>query len=310
MPQDAAKAGSPYSSVGRLDQDKEVAMFPEKHRARPKRKHVNLRQILLYLSSPIFVVLLAGCGGQTDTTVTPPIRTAPTVIAERGDEEWDYVALGDSITWGMPDRYAAMMEQDLGVTVIVHGKTVANDLTSRLLERLRTDTRLRQDLREAEVITLQIPFSGFAFPMTRYMNSPAACGGVDNQDCLREALEAFKEDVEGIIDEIVSLRSPSEALIRTQDMHPYYVTEQKEAGAFEVTDAYWREANAHITSVASGHRIPVAQVYDAFAGESGAEDPRNRGLVSDGAHTTPKGAALMAECFRELGYEYAPSNNE
>jgi lysophospholipase L1-like esterase len=206
----------------------------------------------------------------------------------------------------MPDRYAEMMEQDLGVTVIVHSNTVSSDHSSRLLERLRTDTTLRRDLREAEVITLEIPFNILGRPITTYMSSPSACGGADNQDCLREALEVFKADIEGIITEIISLRSPSEALVRTQDLYAFNVTEQKEAAAFDVTGAYWREANAHITEVASAHGIPVAQVYDAFMGRGGAEDPRDRGLVSDGFHTTPKGAALLAECFHELGYEYAP----
>ncbi|MGD2145025.1 MAG: SGNH/GDSL hydrolase family protein [Anaerolineae bacterium] len=248
------------------------------------------------------LLLTVACSTPKRSSTATPAPTPAEQISE-----WDYVALGDSITWGMPDRYAEMMEQDLGVAVIVHGKTVSSDHSSRLLERLRTSTMLRQDLREAEVITLQIPFSVFSRPMSTYMSSPGACGGADNQDCLREALEAFKADVEGIIAEMVSVRSPSEALIRTQDMHPYYVMEQKEAGCFEVTDAYWREANAHIRSVARAHGIPVAQVYDAFAGESGTEDPRDRGLVSDGAHTTPKGAALMAECYRDLGYEYTSS---
>jgi lysophospholipase L1-like esterase len=255
------------------------------------------------------LLMLAGCAspGQSPLPASTRPRTARTAIAEQNATEWDYVALGDSVTWGMPDRYAEMIEEDLGVTVVVHGKMVASDHSRRLLERLRTDTRLRQDLRQADVITLQIPFNILGAPIGFFMGSPDACGGADNQDCLREALELFEADIEGIIAEIVSLRSPSEALIRTQDQYMFLVGEQKEAEVFEVTNAYWREANAHIRAVASAHGIPVAQVYDAFMGESGAEDPVDLGLVSDGFHTTPKGGALMAECFHDLGYEYAPS---
>jgi lysophospholipase L1-like esterase len=59
-----------------------------------------------------------------------------------------------------------------------------------------------------------------------------------------------------------------------------------------------------VIEVAEYYHIPVARVYDAFMGEDGSEDPQDRGLIHDGRHTSPEGAALMAELFRDLGYEY------
>lgn len=282
-------------------------MFPEKHRTRPKRKHVNFRRILLYLSGPIFVVLLAGCGGQTDTTVTPPIRTAPTVIAERGDEEWDYVALGDSITWGFITQYAEMLEQDLGVKVSLHDWTQGGDHSSRLLERLRTDPDLRQALRDAEVITFEIPWNVVEEPCQTFEGIiPGVCGGADNQDCLQAAFDTYKADTDAIIAEIVSLRSPSEALIRTMDTYQFWVRESKEKGTFDTINRYWRDANEHVIEEAARYHIPAARVYDAFMGKDGTEDPRREGLT-DGLHTTHEGVTLIAELFRELGYAYAPT---
>lgn len=112
---------------------------------------------------------------------------------------------------------------------------------------------------------------------------------------------------DGIIAEIVSLRRPSDALIRMQDTWQIKVKETKASGSFEMFRAYWRRANAHVIEVATSHDIPVARVYDAFMGQDGIADPRDQGLVgSDGLHPTSDGSTLMAELFRELGYEYAP----
>jgi lysophospholipase L1-like esterase len=238
----------------------------------------------------------------------PGAKNAATAIAESGDTTWTYVALGDSVTWGMIPLYAEMLEEDLGVTVIVQDRTASGDHSSRLLERLRTSNWLRKELREADVITIEIPWNAFEDPCLAYLNgSPGACGGSDNQDCLREALETYMADTDAIIAEIVSLRGPSEALIRIQDTYQFHVGQSKAEGAFETINRYWREANAHVIEVAENYHIPVARVYDAFMGEEGVEDPQARGLIHDGRHTSPEGAALMAELFRDLGYEYAAS---
>ncbi|MGD8902265.1 MAG: GDSL-type esterase/lipase family protein [Anaerolineae bacterium] len=235
----------------------------------------------------------------------PGAKNAATAIAASGDTTWTYVALGDSITWGMIPLYAEMLEEDLGVTVVIQDRTVGGEHSSRLLQRLSTSNWLRKELREADVITIEIPWNVFEDPCLAFLNgSPGACGGSDNQDCLREALETYMEDTDAIIAEIVSLRSPSEALIRIQDTYQFNVRQSKAKGAFETLNRYWREANAHVIEVAETYHIPVARVYDAFMGEDGSEDPQDRGLIHDGFHTSPEGAALMAELFRELGYEF------
>ena len=283
-----------------------------------------MKKLTLFLLATFLTLVMSGCGAgpsPTATSVPPtptPVPPMPTPIptdtplpptataaAPEPGAEWDYVALGDSATWGMVSRYAAMLEQDLGVKVRVHDRTRGSDHSSRLLERLRTDSELRRELGEAEVITFEIPWNVFQRPaITFEIGSPGDCGGAENQDCLREALETYKADTDAIIAEIVSLRSPSEALIRTQDTYQFRVRESKEAGTFEVINRYWRDANAHVIEVATRYHIPVARVYDAFMGINGTEDPRDKGLmVVDGFHTTSEGATLMAELFRELGYE-------
>jgi hypothetical protein len=226
------------------------------------------------------------------------------------DLEWDYVAFGESITMGMTSRYAKILEQDLGVAITLHDWQTPDAHSSNLLEKLRTNDQLRQELQEAEVITLNIPLGVIASAMRIYaFGDPGDCGGADNQDCIREAFSIYMTDTEEIIAEIVALRRPSEALIRIMDTWQIKVRETKEAGTFEMYNEYWREANTHIAEVATSYGIPVAFVFDAFMGEGGIVDPRDLGLVQeDGLHPTKDGSDLVAELFRNLGYDYAPAS--
>jgi hypothetical protein len=166
---------------------------------------------------------------------------------------------------------------------------------------------LRQDLQEAEVITFLIPLGIIGLAMRTYeIGDPGACGGADNKDCLRDAFSIYVTDTNEIIAEIVSLRSPSEALIRMMDTWQLKVRETKESGSFEMFNKYWREANAHVIEVATSYGIPVARVYDALMGKSGIEDPRDLGLLQpDGIHPSQDGSSLMAELFQALGHDYA-----
>jgi hypothetical protein len=265
----------------------------------------------------VIIILTACTPTQIPSTITasplPTASASPLPTASPSPSpitevlEWDYVALGESITVGMTNRYAEILEQDLGVTILLHDWQVPNAHSSTLLEKLRTNEQLRQDLREAEVITLDIPLGVIASAMRTFaFEEPGGCGGVDNQDCIREAFSIYMTDTDEIIAEIVSLRMPSEALIRVMDTWQLKVRETKESGSFGMYNQHWREANAHIFEVATRCGIPVARIYDAFMGVDGIEDPRELGLVgSDGLHPTRDGSALMAELFRNLGYDYA-----
>jgi hypothetical protein len=215
--------------------------------------------------------------------------------------------MGESITFGLVSRYAELLEQDLGVWIDLHDWQEPNAHSSDLLDRLRTNEQLRQDLAEAEVITFLIPLGVIADAMRTYaFGDPGECGGEDNQDCLQEAFATYAADTEAIIHEVVSLRSPSEALIRMQDTWQIKVKETQESGSFQMFNAYWREANARVIEVAGRYDIPVARVCDAFMGQDGITDPRDQGLLkADGLHPTTEGSDLVAQLFCGLGYKYA-----
>lgn len=93
-------------------------------------------------------------------------------------------------------------------------------------------------------------------------------------------------------------------MIRVQDVYQIKVRETQATGGFEIINGYWRDANEHLIDVATRYGIAIACVYDAFMGENGIEDPRDKGLMADdGLHPGSEGSVLMAELFREPGYE-------
>ena len=156
--------------------------------------------------------------------------------------------MGESMNFGVIPRYADMMEQALQVDVHLHDWARANAHSSRLLERLRTNEELRNDLRGAEVISFQVPIGVIVEPLKTYeFGEPGECGGDDNQECLREAFETYRSDTDAIIAEIVSLRSPTDALIRAQDVYQIKVRETQASGSFEPPRPT-REGSAHFTS--------------------------------------------------------------
>ncbi len=267
--------------------------------------------VLHLLSLTLVVFVLSSCGGAQATSA--PNRaplTAPTVITTRGDKDWDYVALGNSSHSSQFDvfpRYAAILEKDLGVEVRVHNWTENGQTSSELLKALRSNESLRKDIREAEAVTFIIPMDVFQSPtMTLLSSDPAQCGGADHQDCLRQALKEYQADTDAIFAQLVSLHSPSEALLRTMDMYQLEARGIRERGVSEVVGKYWREANEYVIQVATRYHIPVARVYAAFMGTKGDEDPMDKGYLADSIHPSYEGADAIAGLLRKLGYEYAP----
>lgn len=189
----------------------------------------------------------------------------------------------------------------MGVKVTVHDWTVGDQHSVALLRALRNNQELRSDIREAEVVTFYIPPEHLRTALYSYMDG--SCGGEDNQDCFREGLTLYKADVDAIIAEILWLTSTSDTLIRAMTYYNSLVNYHKELGIFEDLNPYFQALNEYVVQVASEHNIPVAQVYLAFNGPNGDEDPADKGYMSDLWHTNSVGAALIADLHRELGYE-------
>lgn len=212
-------------------------------------------------------------------------------------KEWDYVVLGDSSAWGFSKYYAAHIEEDLGVKVTVHDRTVGGLSSGQLLRLLRKDVwELRETISEAEVVT--------------FIANPAdhigwrIATGKGKHDCSPEALAGYKADLDDIIAEIFSLRSGSPTIVRAMDSYVPIYSDWKEWGEYEENKRCWEALVKTIHQAAAEHKIPVARVYDAFNGPDHDEDPKDKGYIGDdGKHTNEKGQKVIADLFRKLGYK-------
>jgi hypothetical protein len=253
----------------------------------------------------LVVLLLAGCSGaQAVPTGTPvPPTATPTPVPPTATPEsiaWDYVVLGDSIGGSFASRYAKHIEADLGVEVTMHIWYRGQQSSSEMLSALRTNQELQSDLRESEVVTFRVT-PHLADETQAYRDG--TCGGTDNQDCLREALTLLEADTDAIIAEILSLRSTSDTIIRAMTVYNRRVNEWKEWGDFEGLNPYYVAYNEYLVQGASERNIPIARVDLAFNGPDLDEDPSDKDLLSDGRHPNAEGITLIADLFRELGYE-------
>jgi lysophospholipase L1-like esterase len=220
--------------------------------------------------------------------------------------------MGNSLTFipssgNFNARYAAMLEEDFGVDVEIRNHTVGGQRTDDFLEQLRTNDGLREDLADADVVTLVIPNDEWGEPFQTAAGAdgrdPSECGGDDNQQCLRDVIASYEQYVDQIFDELTTIVDPAETLIRVLDFYQFG-TNMMTQEAFDVTYPYWREGQEYVEQVAGQHGIPVAQVFDDFMGTDGLYiDLVADGLVDpDGIHPTAEGAERMAMLTHDLGY--------
>lgn len=202
---------------------------------------------------------------------------------------WDYVALGDSLAVGVGAqrgyvaRYAAYITADTGARIDLVNLGRSGQTSSQLLYALRNDSAMRQAVGTAEVITFNIGINDLGHAGEAYENG--ACGGDDNQECLRAAVEALEKNWDAIIAELLSLRSTGNAVIRTAGIG---YTPRVD----DIFKPYVDEVNRHIATTAANHGIPYAQPY--LDEES---------MSPDGVHPNDDGYEVIAERLRELGYE-------
>jgi lysophospholipase L1-like esterase len=294
------------------------------------------RSLFIRLLMPLIPValLIPACGDSgeriTDTTLAPttteavttttaPTTTAaPSTITTAARASLVYVPMGNSLTFtpsgageSLFVRYRSMLAEDFAADVEVRSHQVSGETSAEFLDRLRTDEDLRADLAEADVITLLIPNDEWAEPTRTATGAegrdPAACGGDDNQQCLRDMIDDYRDHVDQIFRELTALVDPSETVIRAQDVY-LVMTNVLTDERFAVLYPYWREGQEYVEEVAGEYGIPVAQVWDDFMGSDGAVvDLVEMGLVvPDGIHPTAEGAERMADLMHDLGYDLAP----
>ena len=276
--------------------------MPEKSRvAGPARRPGMAGTVRRMLRLTLVVVLLVGASQGT-------ALAAPT--------SWDYVALGDSLTTGYGafkgyvPRYEAHIETDTGVAITRTNLGRNGWTSSQLLSALRSDPTFRRAIREAEIVTWNI--GGNDLRAARNSYKKGTCGGADNQDCLRAGVAKLETNWDAITAEVLELRSSRNTIVRTMDIYNPYVrtdivsdTWQNDGGMndFQVFKSYVDEVNYHIATTSYTSGVPYAEVYLAFNGTTGDDDPKSKGYLSfDGVHPNNTGHRIIAGELRKPGY--------
>src|SRR5689334_16361754 len=141
----------------------------------------------------------------TDTPVPTNTTSAPSATPTPA-MKWDYVAVGDSNPGGFGvsrsyvDIYADDVASDMEVGVRTHNLASNGATSTSLLSRLNSNSELQQAVHDAEVITIDIGANDWTSVLHKYPHQE--CGGADNQDCLRELIQTYRENLDAILSKI------------------------------------------------------------------------------------------------------------
>ena len=209
------------------------------------------------------------------------------------------VAFGDSITGTgvvAPGGWAAEYARLIGATELTN-LAQNGSFTHEMLEALRTDPRVREAIASADVIVMNAGMNEFFTGRDLYSRGPEECGGPDGDECLRIMLSRFEKNWNAIAQEIGRL-APRTPVIALNLYHPLEALDQH-FGWAEGIRPYLMQMNQRVASTPG---IRLVDVYVAFNGESGMDDPIAKGyILPDAIHATPIGHAVILEMVRSLG---------
>jgi len=257
------------------------------------------KKILVYINGMMLVTLSSAACGTPQPTSTTLLPTATTTsVPAEGEIEWDYVTLGDSMMAGVGELYSGYLEEDLDVKVKYLDMWRSNLYADALLKRLQNDDRAREYIREAEVITFDMSAGYIPGAMSCIFGTGIAAVVQEDE------IEDYKAVLSAIFEEIFKLRSGSPTIVRTMTYPNPKISDQKEQGIYEECQRITEMINDAIHEVSAEYGIPVAEVYDAFHGPNHDQDPKTKGYISpDGLHPSEQGMGIIADAYRELGYE-------
>ena len=253
------------------------------------------------------------------TAATVSSTTAPAETLGEDVEVWDLVYVSDSTGWGVANKYAARIQNDLGVQVEVHDLWAGGLPLLNVLEALRGERILRTwfsgavDLvpfiEEAEVIVVagnptRSETADYPFDMNCALGLETNPVCRESTACGPETWTQYETDLAAVFDEIFAIRSGEPVILRTKDMYLPWGPLQtwRECGHEQVCKTCFSNMSDAIHRVADRYGIPVAGQMRAFSGPNLDQDmPRD--YIKDDVHPSDEGAMALASVLADLGYE-------
>jgi lysophospholipase L1-like esterase len=200
--------------------------------------------------------------------------------------------------------YAEYVEQDLGVAVRVHHWARNGQRASELLTALQEDQELRDDIREAEVITIWTGFNDVA-PAIGVKPGGGVCGPWQelDLDCVGERVAGLNASIDAIIAELLDLCDPDETLILFADVGNPLAEQWREMGLLdELKGPVMEEWIGHIADACEETGISVVHTYRVLNGAEGGGGVGPELMQDDGLHLNSAGHGLLADLHRQVGY--------
>jgi hypothetical protein len=265
--------------------------------------------VLLLLCASAAVTACGGSGGQAAGSAAPTASSRTT--------RWDYVVLGDSAFQApdevttVADAQARLIKRDVGADTKVYWAYYPGTTSARVLDELRYNKPLREAIRTAEVVLFDVPVGQLkqTIPWDEVAYQPLPGSPQRYRKGMARMLVDYRKDARAIVNEIVSLRSPAEASIRSIDLWQMGYTGFRKLGVGTVMREAWLSMNKAVDQACAAQGVTVVDAYTAFMGPDGRTDPVAAGdILPDQMHLTDKGIAKLAELLHKEGYaEIAPT---
>jgi len=226
-------------------------------------------------------------------------------------DQWTLVVIGDSSVWGLGKAFAAQIEKDVGVQVVLKDFAKGGLSAGEVLDELsgegkRFDIKeLPEALEEADVVVMWVNPSCSNDPekplnisgcLSNLPQLPITCGP--------ETFELFIADVESIWAKIIEISDGRPIILRAMDIYMPLVAPHKESGLTEICNECFVNTSNAARYAAETYAIPFLSRYDAFNGPDHLEDPREKGyIVADGEHPSDLACEFTADLLSQMGYE-------